>query len=168
VHSALLACFSSHTFSRATMLQDDVLSFHCLARQFSRPERFFFCFVFFWVTGELSTLRHDEGTERTWFEPEQRPRKRVPKRSVHGKQSPQGASKMSWRQDDQPERSATCRSTCALHGHAYGCTYHVSCVTRLTHMCHDITGPAIIMAGRLGTRIFCLPLVGIACHGLIA
>ncbi len=24
------------------------------------------------VTGELSTL-HDEGTERTWFEPEQRP-----------------------------------------------------------------------------------------------
>ncbi len=27
----------------------------------------------------------DQGTERTWFEPEQRPRKRVPKRSVHGK-----------------------------------------------------------------------------------
>ena len=26
----------------------------------------------------------DEGTERTWFEPEQRPRKRVRKRSVHG------------------------------------------------------------------------------------
>ena len=102
-HSALLACFSSHTFSRATMLQDDVLSFHCLARRFSRPER-----------------------------------------------------------------SASCRSTCALHGHAYGCTYHVSCVTRLTHMCHDMTGAAIIMAGRLGTRIFCLPLAGVACHGLIA
>ena len=28
----------------------------------------------------------EEGTERTWFEPEQRPRKRVPKRSVDGKQ----------------------------------------------------------------------------------
>ena len=28
----------------------------------------------------------EEGTERTWFEPEQRPRKRVPKRSVDSKQ----------------------------------------------------------------------------------
>ncbi|KAA6412936.1 MAG: hypothetical protein FRX49_13768 [Trebouxia sp. A1-2] len=44
----------------------------------------------------------DGGTERTWSEPEQRPRKRAPKRSVHGKQSPQGASKTFWRQDDQP------------------------------------------------------------------
>jgi len=34
-------------------------------------------------------------------------------------------------------------------------------------MCHDMTGPAI-MAGRLGARTFCLPLAGIACHGLIA
>ena len=32
-------------------------------------------------------------------------------------------------------------------------------------MCHDMTGPAI-MAGRLGARTFCLPLAGIACHGL--
>ncbi len=46
------------------------------------------------VTGELSTL-HDEGTERTWFEPEQRPRECVRKRLVYGKQSPQGTSKMS-------------------------------------------------------------------------
>ncbi|KAA6424459.1 MAG: hypothetical protein FRX49_05671 [Trebouxia sp. A1-2] len=44
----------------------------------------------------------DGGTERTWSEPEQRPRQRAPKRSVHGKQSPQGASKTFWRQDDQP------------------------------------------------------------------
>ncbi len=44
----------------------------------------------------------DEGTERTWFESEQRPRKRVSKRSVHGEQSPRGASKTFWRQDDQP------------------------------------------------------------------
>ena len=35
------------------------------------------------------------------------------------------------------------------------------------HMCHDITGLAI-MAGRLGAKTFCLPLAGIACHGLIA
>jgi hypothetical protein len=34
-------------------------------------------------------------------------------------------------------------------------------------MCYDMAGPAI-MAGRLGTKIFCLPLKGIACHGLIA
>jgi len=32
--------------------------------------------------------RNDEGTERTWLEPEQRPRKRVPKRSVHIKAIP--------------------------------------------------------------------------------
>ena len=44
----------------------------------------------------------DEGNQRTWFEPEQRPSKRVPKRSVHGKQSPQGASKRFCRRDDQP------------------------------------------------------------------
>ncbi len=35
------------------------------------------------------------------------------------------------------------------------------------HMCHDMTGPAS-MAGRLGAMTFCLPLAGIACHGLIA
>ena len=32
-------------------------------------------------------------------------------------------------------------------------------------MCHDMTGLAI-MAGRLGAKKFCLPLAGIACHGL--
>ena len=37
----------------------------------------------------------------------------------------------------------------------------------VTHMCHDMTGLAI-MAGRLGAKTFCLPLAGIACHGLIA
>jgi len=35
------------------------------------------------------------------------------------------------------------------------------------YMCHDMTGLAI-MAGRLGAKTFCLPLAGIACHGLIA
>ncbi len=37
----------------------------------------------------------------------------------------------------------------------------------VTHMCHDKTSLAI-MAGRLGAITFCLPLAGIACHGLIA
>jgi hypothetical protein len=37
----------------------------------------------------------------------------------------------------------------------------------VTHMCHDMTDFAI-MAGRLGAKTFCLPLAGIACHGLIA
>ena len=59
-------------------------------------------FFFFGFRGIVHPPSDDEGTERTWFEPEQRPRKRVPKQSVHGKQSPQEASKMSWRQDDQP------------------------------------------------------------------
>jgi len=57
----------------------------------------FFFFFFLGYRGIVHPPSADEGTERTWFEPEQRPRKRVPKRSVHGKQSPQGASKMSWR-----------------------------------------------------------------------
>ncbi|KAA6422959.1 MAG: hypothetical protein FRX49_06948 [Trebouxia sp. A1-2] len=43
-------------------------------------------------SGALSTLRQMMKVQ-TWFEPEQRPRKRVPKQSVHGEQSPQGASK---------------------------------------------------------------------------
>ena len=60
----------------------------------------FFFFFFLGYMGIVHPPSADEGTKRTWFEPEQRPRKRVPKRLVHGKQSPQGASKMSWRQDD--------------------------------------------------------------------
>jgi len=60
----------------------------------------FFFFFFLGYRGIVHPPSADEGTKRTWFEPEQRPRKRVPKRLVHGKQSPQGASKMSWRQDD--------------------------------------------------------------------
>ena len=53
----------------------------------------FFSFFFFFLgyRGIVHPPSDDEGNERTWFEPEQRPRKRVPKRSVHGKQSPQGA-----------------------------------------------------------------------------
>jgi F420-0:gamma-glutamyl ligase-like protein len=37
----------------------------------------------------------------------------------------------------------------------------------VTHICRDMTGLAIL-AGRLDTRTFCLPLVGVACHGAIA
>jgi len=37
----------------------------------------------------------------------------------------------------------------------------------VTHMCHDMTDLAI-RAGRLGAKTFCLPLAGIARHGLIA
>ena len=51
-----------------------------------------FLFFLLGYRGIVHPPSADEGTERTWFEPEQRPRKRVPKRSVHGKQSPQGAS----------------------------------------------------------------------------
>ncbi len=55
----------------------------------------FFLFVGYRVIVHLPS--DDGGTERTWFVPEQRPGKRDHKRSVHGKQSPQGASKMFWR-----------------------------------------------------------------------
>ena len=55
---------------------------------------------------------------------------------------------------------ASCMGACmvtlavvlVLHGDT-----HVSCHDRLA-----------IMAGRLGAKTFCLPLAGIACHGLIA
>ena len=41
-------------------------------------------FVNFWVTGELSTLRQVMKIPyKTWFEPERRPRKDVPKRSIN-------------------------------------------------------------------------------------
>jgi hypothetical protein len=59
--------------------------------------RFFFFSFFLGYRGIVHSLLDDEGTERTWFEPEQRPRKRVPKRSVHGKQGvpsmPAGANR---------------------------------------------------------------------------
>ena len=70
-----------------------------------QAKRFFFFFFFFFSLGYRGIVHppsDDEGTERTWFEPEQLPRERLPKQSVHGKQSPQGASKTFWRQDDQP------------------------------------------------------------------
>ncbi len=46
------------------------------------------CFspFFGWVTGILHPPSGDEGTERTWFEPEQRPSKCGPKRLVNGKE----------------------------------------------------------------------------------
>ncbi len=46
---------------------------------------------FFGCRGIVHPPSDDEDTERTCVEPEQRPRKRVPKRSVHGKQFPQEA-----------------------------------------------------------------------------
>ena len=74
----------------------------CLLDHSLSTSHFFFFFFFLGYRGIVHPPSDDEGTERTWFEPEQRPRKHVPKRSVHGKQSPQGASKTFWRQDDQP------------------------------------------------------------------
>ncbi len=62
---------------------------------------FFLCFFFLNYRGIVHPPSDDEGTERTWLEPEQRPRKRVPKRSVQCKRFPRGAIKTSWRQDDQ-------------------------------------------------------------------
>jgi len=54
-------------------------------------------FLFLGYRGILHPASDDEDTERTWVEPEQRPRKRVLKRSVHGKQDvhsmPAGANK---------------------------------------------------------------------------
>ena len=77
-------------------------------RQLSSCLPFFF-FFFLGYRGIVHPPSDDEGTERTWFEPEQRPRKRVPKRSVHGKQSPQGASKAFWRQAVCPWQKAGLR-----------------------------------------------------------
>ncbi len=37
----------------------------------------------------------------------------------------------------------------------------------VTHVSYDMTGLAI-RAGLLGASTFCLPLAGIACHGLLA
>ena len=48
-------------------------------------------FFFVGYKGIAHPPSDDEGTERTWFGPKQRTRKRVRKRSVHGKQSPRGA-----------------------------------------------------------------------------
>ena len=59
-----------------------------MTRQASSSLLFFFFFFFLGYRGIVHPPSDDEGTERTWLEPEQRPRKRVPKRSVHGKQSP--------------------------------------------------------------------------------
>ncbi len=42
----------------------------------------FFNFFLLGYKGIVHPPSADEGTEQTWFEPEQRPRKRVPKRSL--------------------------------------------------------------------------------------
>ena len=55
---------------------------------------------------------------------------------------------------------------CFLHVHLQG-QLALFLPYTATHMCHDMTGLAI-MAGRLGAKTSCLPLAGIACHGLIA
>ena len=62
------------------------------------------CLLSFFLFGLQGNCRpsDDEITKQTWLEPEQRPRKRVPKRSVHGKQPPRGESKTYLHQDDQP------------------------------------------------------------------
>ena len=63
-----------------------MLSACCLPCMVQRSANFFF-FSFLGYRGIVHPPSDDEGTERTWFEPEQRPRKRVPERSVHGKQN---------------------------------------------------------------------------------
>ncbi len=64
------------------------------------------CFSLLGYRGIVHPPSDVGGTERTWFEPEQRPRKRVPTRSVHGKQSPPGAI-------DQPGwQDRSCHDTC--------------------------------------------------------
>ena len=84
-----------------------------LSDHFKKPIFFFFFFFLWGYRGVIHPPLHDEGTEQIWFEPEQRPRKRVSKRSVHGKQSPRGASKTFWRQDDQPWwQGRSCHDTC--------------------------------------------------------
>ena len=112
-------CLQGFSASGRQLIQDaqtgqlDTISPHL---QLNNPTRaclffFFFFFFFFWdYRGIAHPLSIDDGTERTWFEPEQQPRKRVPRRSVHGNQSPQGASKTFWRQDDQPRWQ--CHDTC--------------------------------------------------------
>jgi len=70
-------------------------------------------YFFLGYRGVVHPPSDDEGTERTWFEPKQRPRKRVPKRSVHGKPSPQGASKI------------FCRSTNAQHAETEQLLQHI-------------------------------------------
>ena len=80
---------------------------HACAKKMETGCVCFFCFFPFLVTGTLSPLRqmhHQDGTQCTWFEPEQRPRKRVPKRSVHGKQTPQAASKTSLPPKKKPQK----------------------------------------------------------------
>ena len=75
------------------------------------------CFFLFFLgyRGIVHPPSDDEGTERTWFEPEQRPRKHVPKRSVHGKQSRQGASKRTGAKTTSPDGKA---------GHVMTHVYH--------------------------------------------
>ena len=48
------------------------------------------------------------------------------------------------RQFSRPKRYASCRGAYCLHGHLCGHTCHASCFTRVAHMCHDMTGPAIM------------------------
>ena len=94
--------WTAEQFAQDLKVSKADLAVACTAALLTALCFFFFFFCLLGYRGSVHPPSADEGTERTWFEPEQQPRKRVPKRSVHGKQSPQGASKMSWRQDDQP------------------------------------------------------------------
>ena len=67
---------------------------------------FFLCFLFFNYRGIVHPPSDDEGTERTWLEPGRRPRKRVPKRSVHGKHSREGPSKCPGAKTTSPDGKA--------------------------------------------------------------
>jgi len=59
------------------------LTLHGIVHLCSQNEHLLAVFFFFFFLGYRGIVHppsDDEGTERTWFEPEQRPRKRVPKR----------------------------------------------------------------------------------------
>ena len=69
------------------MLVGHLMAAACLVKTAAIAVLIVFFFFFLGYRGIVHPPSDNEGTERTWFEPEQRPRKRVPKRSVHGKQS---------------------------------------------------------------------------------
>ncbi len=76
------------------------------------------CFFFFLgYRGIVHPQSNDEGNEQTWFEPKQRPTKRVPKRLVYGKQCPRGASK-----------------TCTTNCRAYYSRILWQCASTCTHV----------------------------------
>ena len=80
-----------------------------------------FYFFSFWATRKSSA---NEGTERTWFEPEQRPRKRVPKAGVPPKTTRDRRAPFAQADFDYPEvptkAAVTVSAPYAFSGHHQG------------------------------------------------